>query len=193
MRDHKIIIFPVDPTKPVPAYEHIEHALVELGCIVPKKAPLTFYKPGPKFQHLIEFRRFHVRTVLDNEGEIIERSDSRKDCWIEIPAITNEIKFLGSDRIAEAAQCPNCGYVNTGWQQMIADWHRDKMRYHWSCPECQIHSTPWELDWKHTTGFGRFSVEIWELSLQDAIPRSDFLKSFATQLQQEVDYCYYAE
>jgi hypothetical protein len=117
-------------------------------------------------------------------------SDSRTLCTIELPAATPAVQCLGGAHIADPS-CRACDHVLREWGNMLGEWFEDQLNYRWSCPGCRHQSRPWELDWRETCGFGRYSVVIWHVRYGEARPHSELLEGLRATTRVPWGYFYF--
>jgi hypothetical protein len=195
MSDNKLVLVPATPEADPPAAQVIERALRDVGLIgeATDKFGDTHYRAGPRFHDLIVFERSHPVVHLRDRPEGLERdgvSDSRTLCTVELPAPTPDVEWLGASD-AEDPSCRRCGHSLHDWGDMLGDWLNDRASYVWSCPTCHHQSRPWELDWRDTCGFGRYSVDIWHVRYGEARPHSELLEILRATTQEAWGYFYY--
>jgi hypothetical protein len=195
MSDNKLVLIPATPEAAPPPGQVLERALREIGLIGEATNHFgdTHYRPGPRFHDLIVFERSHPVVHLRHGPEGLERdgvSDSRTLCTVELSAPTPEVEWLGGADMADPS-CRLCGHSLRDWGDMLGDWFNDRAGYAWSCPACRRQSRPWELDWQDTCGFGRCSVDIWQVHYGEARPHADLLEVLRATTQAPWGYFYF--
>lgn len=194
MSDNKLILVPATPAAPPPPPQVLERALLEVGLIGEATDYFgeTHYRPGPRFHDLVVFDRSHPVVHLRHGPTGLERegvSDSRTLCTVELPPPTPDVQLLGAGNI-EDPSCSKCGHSLRDWGDMLGEWFGDQANYAWSCPACSHRSRPWDLDWHYTCGFGRYSVDVWQVRYGEARPHPELLEALRATTQVPWSYFY---
>ena len=192
---NKLILLPATPEATPPPAQVLERALRDVGLIGEATDHFgdTHYRAGPRFHDLIRFERSHPVVHLRHGRERLEQegvTDSRMLCTVELPAPTPDVQWLGASD-AEDPSSAKCGHNLREWGDMLGNWFHDRENYVWSCPTCRHRSRPWDLDWRLTCGFGRYSVDVWQVRYGEARPDSELLEVLRATTQTPWSYFFY--
>ncbi len=135
------------------------------------------YRPGQDFHELIQFYGSHPIIQLDFvNGELapVGAIDSRNDCSIAFDEVGLTPEFLGGP-CTLAPLCPQCGYEEEEWPDMLSDWYPQKSEHKWVCPKCRDTLRVYDLDWGYGAAMGRFRVIIDRVAYGEAAPTQRLL------------------
>lgn len=170
---NRLVLYARDPEAPVADQDALHAVLVAAGFIG-REIIVTGarrFEPGKRFEELL---------VLNGPRRVQHK--------IEISEELTEIDFLGGENVLSPS-CP-CGFTAENWRTLLADWSSDREAYRWSCPSCAVERRLWELDWKHSAAFGRCTVNVLDVDLGEAVPRTALLETLASSHHSAWDYFY---
>lgn len=131
---------------------------------------------GPCFGDLVLFRRF-----AEPEG---------RELHISLSETAEEPAFLGAT-YAQPPRCPACRGNVSDWRAQLLAWRRENHRRTWTCPRCGRGVEVHRLDWTHTGGIARYSLDIWGIRQGAAIPSAELLALLERVTLEPWNYFYY--
>jgi hypothetical protein len=134
------------------------------------------YAGGPRFRELVVFRR-----LPEPQG---------RELHVSLSETAEEPAFLGATQ-ALPPRCRRCGRPLSDWRAQLAAWQRDGRRRPWSCSGCGRLVALHELDWDHTGGIARYSLEVWGIRQHAAVPSAELLAGLERLTLEKWDYFYY--
>ena len=134
------------------------------------------YAAGPRFGELVRFKRF-----AEPEGRELHVSLSET---VEDPA------FLGATS-TQPPHCPACRGIFSDWRAQLLAWRREDHRRRWTCARCGKGVEVHQLDWAHTGGLARYSLDLWGIRQSAAIPSAELLSLLERVTLEEWNYFYH--
>jgi hypothetical protein len=196
MSDHKLVLVAEDAAaEPPKTAEPLVQALRAAGLIGDSFDCFgdLHYTQGPRFFELVKFERTHpVIELVPGATGLVETGpfDSGSACTIEIGEPRSEISCFTSCDVVPP-NCPACNHRFEDWSDILSTWFSDQASFlGWNCPGCGKDYMPWELDWHRRWGFGRFSIDIWNVSLGEAAPSDELLALLSATTHQSWSYFY---
>jgi hypothetical protein len=133
------------------------------------------YAAGPRFRELLLFRR-------PNESGV--------DPHVSIVETSAEPLFLGAGH-ARPPRCPSCQWMLEDWRSQLRSWQRERQRGHWRCTRCGRLIEVERLDWDHTGGIARYSLDLWGIRHNAAVPSDELLEFLEAATREKWNYFYY--
>jgi hypothetical protein len=134
------------------------------------------YAPGPRFLELVRFR---------NSDEAQQR-----ELRVSLSETSEEPTFLGAT-YAQPPLCRSCRGLFFDWRTQLASWRRETHRRPWTCPKCGRATGVHELDWVHTGGIARYSLDLWGIRRNAANPSAELLEVLKRVTLETWEYFYY--
>lgn len=180
----RLILHPADPNYAPPAESDLVHILREVGLIGTTWGEPTEqrYLIGENFLQLVSFMGC---------APAIELAPGNMDqsfCHVGISPITLAPHFQ-SDIRDIMPRCPHCRQRIETWPAWIEAWRRDQ-NFRGECPGCHAMLSPQELDWRHTAGFGRMFVSIYNIYPREALPTEALLNKLQQATGESWNYFY---
>jgi hypothetical protein len=134
------------------------------------------YAPGPRFRELVRFRP----PAEPRRGEL----------HVSLSETSEEPAFLGAT-YAQPPLCRSCRGLFHDWRAQLASWRREMHRQRWTCPRCGRATEVRELDWGHTGGIARYSLDLWGVRRNEADPSAELLEVLKAVTLETWEYFYY--
>jgi hypothetical protein len=175
----KLVLHPQDPRAILQDPAHLLDALRSRGLI---GGPLVWngeshYAPGARFEELIQFR---FKGFAKPEA---------RELHVSLSETAEDPEFLGGSN-AQTPHCPECRGIVSDWKVQLRTWRRDH-RGTWDCARCGRGVEVENLDWAHTGGIARYSVDLWGIPPAVAVPSVELLAFLQRTTLQEWSYFYY--
>lgn len=135
----------------------------------------THYAVGPRFHELVLFRR----SALSDAAEL----------HVSLSETSEEPEFLGSSH-AQPPLCPRCRTFVSDWNAQLEAWRREGRRRLWSCSKCARGVDVGQLDWGHTGGVARYSLDLWGIRRAAAVPSAELLNLLERTTFEKWNYFY---
>jgi hypothetical protein len=134
------------------------------------------YAAGPRFRKLVLFKRTLERDLPEPHVSISETSE--------------EPEFLGASH-ARPPRCPWCRGMFGDWRNQLRAWQKDRGRRYWTCTRCRRPVELERLDWDHTGGIARYSLDLWGIRQNAAVPADELLAFLEDATFERWRYFYY--
>lgn len=134
------------------------------------------YAAGPSFGDLVRFKRF-----VEPEA---------RELHVSLSETAEDPAFLGG-ACAQPPRCPACRGILSDWRAQLRVWRRENHRRTWSCARCGTGVEVQKLDWAHTGGIARYSLDLWGIRQGAAIPSAELLALLERVTLEEWNYFYY--
>jgi hypothetical protein len=134
------------------------------------------YTPGPRYRELVLFRKF----AEPAEGEL----------HVSVSETAEEPAFLGASH-AQPPHCPACRSPIRDWREQLLAWNRAGHPALWTCGRCRRRVAVRDLDWAHTGGIARYSLDLWGIGQGAAIPSAELLCLLEGLTIERWNYFYY--
>jgi hypothetical protein len=134
------------------------------------------YAAGPRFRDLVVFG--------------ISPGPQGRELHVSVSETAEEPSFLGATH-AQPPRCRRCRRTFADWRAQLAAWQREGRRHSWNCPGCGQAVGPHELDWDHTGGIARYSLDVWGIRQNAAVPSAELLAALERLTLEKWDYLYY--
>jgi hypothetical protein len=133
------------------------------------------YAAGPRFHELVQSRS----ALPDLPGVHVSLAET-----------TAEPEFLGASN-TRPPLCPRCRTFVPDWMAQLQGWRREGRRRPWSCSRCRQAVDVGELDWTHSGGVARYSLDLWGIRHGAAIPSAELLNLLERTTFERWNYFYY--
>lgn len=179
MAVYKLLIYPTDPERPVPAIEDVGARLQSLGLLgTPFKCRgKTRYLAGERFLQLITFLGCSPNIELEppaDRDELDAACNSGRFCHLRLAPSPDRLRFR-ADPHMPAPRCPQCRQVVRHWPALLEDWQATPENYRWECKACGYRGTLFGLNFRRKGGFGRLFIEVWGIFPSEAVPGASLL------------------
>ncbi len=161
--------------------KHLSHLGLLGECFLSGAEPR--YKLGEHFFQLLTF--MGCAPALKLEPDTL---DDEKFChfhFVQYPQV-----FFRSLRPEVKARCPHCRKPGSTADEIRREYFLKQQD--WRCPHCQKVSSPYELNWKHEAGMGRFFLELVDVYPHEVVPTDCLLKELETFSGHDWQYFYTA-
>jgi hypothetical protein len=178
MADDKLVLHPQDPRAILHDPTLVLDALRSSGLIGGSFGWYgeNHYAAGPRYRELVLFRRF--------------AEPEERELHVSLSETSEEPAFLGAT-YAQPPFCPGCRGVFPDWRAQILAWQRDNYRRPWNCARCGNGVEVSRLDWAHTGGIARYSLDLWGIRQGAAIPSAGLLGLLERVTLEQWNYFYY--
>jgi hypothetical protein len=178
MPDKKLVMHPVNPRAILHDPSLLLDALRNAGLVGTSFSHEgeLHYRAGPRFLDLVTFRASVPPDPAAYHVSLLET--------------TVEPTFLGGQN-ALAPHCPHCKSRFTEWHRRLPEWQKAPQQYLWTCPGCRRKLDVKELDWGPTGGIARYSVDLWNIGQDEAVPAPALLDLLADETLEMWRYFYY--
>ena len=166
MADNKLVLHPVNPRAILQDPAQLLDSLRGIGLIGAGFSHFgeLHYKAGPRFTELVVFR----------EAPAAPGSTDPALCHVSLLETTTDPAFLGAAN-AQPPLCPGCQRPLADWKAQLLTWQAEKQRYLWVCQKCGGKSPVERLDWGLTGGIARYSLDVWGVLENQAVPSEELL------------------
>jgi hypothetical protein len=175
----KLVLHPQDPRAILQDPALLLDALRSRGLI---GGPLVWhgeshYAAGPSFGELIQFRFKGFA------------KPAARELHVSLSETAEDPEFLGGSHV-QTPRCPECRGIVTDWRAQLRAWRRDHRRT-WDCARCGRGVEVQKLDWAHTGGIARYSLDLWGIPPAVAVPSAELLALLRRLTLEEWNYFYY--
>jgi hypothetical protein len=178
MADYKLVLHPVDPWAILQDPVQLKDALRGIGFLGAGFSHVgeLHYRAGTR---LLELVRFKPGATCDDGA-----------CHISLLETVEAPVFLGASN-AQGTQCPGCQGKVANWKEQLLAWQQERSRYQWRCPKCSKGLKVENLDWGSTGGLARYSLDVWGVPENAAVPSEELLAFLERETFQVWRYFYY--
>ena len=134
------------------------------------------YAPGPRYRELVLFKKF--------------AEPEERELHVSLSETSEEPTFLGAS-YAQPPHCPACRSLFADWRAQLLAWHRAGHPALWTCARCRRRVEVRDLDWVHTGGIARYSLDLWGILQGAAIPSAELLSLLERLTVERWNYFYY--
>ncbi len=182
MADNKLVLHPVNPRAILQDPALLLDALRGVGLIGPGFSHQgdLHYKAGPRFRDLVVFK----------DGSPGPDNPDQAPCHFSLLETTVAPAFLGAAN-AQPPTCPACQAPLANWKAQLLTWQVENERYRWSCAKCKGTAPIEHLDWGSTGGVGRYSLDVWGVVENQAVPSEELLGLLQEQTFEAWRFFYY--
>jgi len=176
--DNKLVLHPVNPRAILQDPPLLLEALRKAGLVGAAFSHVgeLHYRAGPRFGALVAFRS---TTPGDLSG-----------FHVALLETTEEPTFLGASN-TQPPECRHCQAKLADWRTQLLAWQKARQRYLWSCPGCAKKFDFKELAWGATGGIGRYSLDLWNIGQDEAVPSAELLALLRDETLESWRYFYY--
>ena len=178
MPDNKLVLHPVNPRAILQDPPLLLEGLRKAGLVGTAFSHVgeLHYRAGPRFGELVAFRSTSPVDLSGYHVSLIET--------------TEEPTFLGASN-TQPPECPHCQAKVTDWRRQLLAWQQARERYLWSCPGCARKIDFKELVWGNTGGIGRYSLDLWNIGQDEAVPSPELMALLQDETLESWRYFYY--
>ena len=178
MPEEKLVLHPSNPWAILHDPSLLLDALRSAGLIgvsVPFYGEIH-YAAGPRFHELVLFRKLAVAEAPQLHVSLSETAEAPE--------------FLGASR-TRPPLCPRCRSYVPDWMAQLQTWRHEGRHLPWNCSRCGRGADIQELDWAHTGGVARYSLELWGVPHGAAVPAPELLALLERATLERWSYFYY--
>ncbi len=178
MPDEKLVLHPSNPWAILHDPSLLLDALRSGGLIggsVPWYGEIH-YAMGPRFHELVLFKKLAPSDVSQVHVSLSETAESPE--------------FLGASQ-TRPPLCPRCRAFVPDWMAQLQALRHEGRRRPWSCSRCGQGADIGELDWAHTGGVARYSLDLWGIHHGAAVPSPELLNLLERTTLERWNYFYY--
>ena len=95
-------------------------------------------------------------------------------CHVQFSVIHPQSRFRSASGNV-FARCPHCGKRLGQWEAAIKEWEANSAANMIRCDKCHADSPLYQLGWRHTAGFGRVFIDIFNIYPQEGVPTDSLL------------------
>lgn len=172
----KLVLHPLNPWAILHDPPLLVEALRSTGLIGDRFgwAGEIHYAPGPRFRKLVLF------TFAEPQ---------ERELHVSLSETAEQPGFLGTTH-AYSPRCRACREPLTDWRAQLAAWRREGLRRPWTCPKCRRAAEVSHLDWAHSGGIARYSLDLWGIRRNAAAPSAELLGILERVTYEKWNYFY---
>ena len=164
------LLFRSPLSSPPPTLAAITERLRQIGLLgQPFREEEQSFLTGERFAQLVTFLGCspYLRLEPPDDG-------SDNFCHLRFLGPFEQARFLyGSN--TRPPKCPDCRRGIDGWRSLVGQWQVQPETQTLICPHCGQGSSPLQLEWRRSAGFGRFFVQITEIFPGEAVPGTELM------------------
>jgi hypothetical protein len=180
--DNKLVLHPLNPRAILQDPGLFMDTLRGLGLIGAGFSHVgeLHYKAGPRLKELLTF----------NDSFPGGRVDPAQ-CHVSLMETTSAPVFLGASNV-QTPLCPGCQAQLADWKQQLTAWQSERQGGGaWSCPKCGRRFPVERADWGHTAGVARYSLDVWGIRQNEAVPAPELLTFLENDSGEKWGYFFY--
>jgi hypothetical protein len=164
----RLILLPENPDFTPDKTEPVTEALRAISFLGPAIGGSdNRFTIGERFFDHISFLGCSPSIKIEPENE-----NDRHFCHIRISQFSSAHFYHG--QLTKLPSCSNCKKPLSSLKKKLEDQETAGFEGRWHCEQCDAAGDIKALNWRKTAGYGSFSIEIWSVYPNEAVP-SDFL------------------